>query len=159
MAGNCSGILIIFSHPLPHWKQEEMTAKPMSWLFPKTCTHHQIRTRDAGAQMESAMGKKSYSQQLPRIAVLSAGFVICRSNPAQHKQFKHSLLKIPSPSMGSWSSCNCSAIASVCLIKTSCLCVSSHPRNSCANKFFTVNVKNTFVASALTGPSKAALVF
>lgn len=77
-----------------------MAAEPMSWLYPKTCAHHQTRTRNAGAQMESAMGK-SYSQQLPRIAVVGAGFLICRSNPVQHKQFKYRLLKIPSPSMGS----------------------------------------------------------
>lgn len=97
--------------------------------------------------------------QLPRITVVSAGFLVCRFNLVQHKQFKYRLLKLPSPSMGSWSSCNCTAIASVCLIKASCLCTSSHPRNSCANTFFIVNVKDKSVAPSLIGSSKAALVF
>lgn len=83
-----------------------------------------------------ATGKKSYSQQLPGAAVTRTTFLICGSDPAQHEQFKRRLLKIPSPCMGSWSSCNCSSIASVWVTKTSCLCASIHPRNSCANTFF-----------------------
>lgn len=154
-----SHIVLLFT-PLEAGRNTNKANEPQSsWLFPETCTHHQIRKRCASAQMEPAIGKKSYSQQFPRTAVESARFIICRSEPAQHKQFKHRLLKIPSPRMGSWSSCNCSAIASVCIIKTSCLCASFHPRNICANTFFTVNVKNNFVAAALTGPSKVVLVF
>lgn len=81
----------------------------------------------------------------------SAGLILSNTSSLKHK-----LLKIPLPCMGSRSSCNCSAIASVCVIKASCLWASIQ-KNSCANTFFTVNVKNNFVPSVLTGPFQSSI--
>lgn len=85
-------VLLLFT-PLEAGRNANKANEPQtSWLFPKTPTTKS--DRDTLVHKWSLPWKKSSSQQLPRTAVGSTRFLICGSDPAQHKQFKHRLLNI-----------------------------------------------------------------